>query len=217
MAYEDTERILNEIEQQQQQQNGKSPAPMFFPQPKQNLIEFELDFKPELDAIIRLLRCDVLVKDDEGNEEWVPNEDKSRVLFNDWGVNDLIRNIVTIVNKGKALSNYQPDEIEERVRQMKHELRTLIYNNYEVYGMDNEYKMNNYSMVVMAIGSIIEDVYRRAMGGETHKGLAEQRLVSQTEPLGGGGQNFNIYPQTPQRRGLISRMLPWNWGKGAYK
>ena len=57
------------------------------------------------------------------------------------------------------------------------------YNNYEEYGMDNDYKMNNYSMIVLSIGSVIEDVYRRAMNGETHRGLSEQRLVTQTEPL----------------------------------
>ena len=207
MIQNETERILRETEAQQG--GEQAPPQMFYPQSKQNLIEFELDFKPELDSIIRLLRCDILVKDKEGYEDWQPNPDKSRILFNDWGVNDLIRNIVIIVNKGKALSNYNPEEIEQRVRQMKHELRTLIYNNYEVYGMDNEYKMNNYSMVVLAIGSIIEDVYRRAMGGETHRGLAEQRLVTQTEPLA-STQNFNMFPQQ-QKRGVMSRMLPWNW------
>ena len=88
------------------------------------------------------------------------------------------------------------EEINIRVKQIKHELRVLIYNNYELYGIDNEYKMNNYSMTVLAVGSIIEDVYRRAMAGETHRGLAEQRMVNQTEnmmPQGypmmmGGGQ-----------------------------
>lgn len=189
--------------------------PAYYPDSKQNLIEWELDFKPELDSIIHLLKCDVLVKDENGNTDWQPNPNPERVLFNDWGVNDIIRNIVTIVNKGKALSNYTSEEINERVRQIKHEIRTLIYNNYEVYGMDNEYKVNNYSIVVLAIGSIIEDVYRRAMGGETHKGLSEQRLVSQTEPIAHPNQTFNMYPQN-QKRSVISRAMPWNWGKGAY-
>lgn len=205
---EEMERFLREAESQSQ---GQQIPYNYYPQQKPNLIEWELDFKPELDSIIRLLRCDILVKDKDGEEDWQPNPDKTRVLFNDWGVNDLIRNIVTLVNKNKALSYYNAEEIEMRVRQIKQEIRVLIYNNYESYGLDNEYKWNNYSMVVLSIGSIIEDVYRRAMGGETHKGLADQRLVSQTEPLSQPNQTFNIGQN--QKKGIMSRMMPWNWGK----
>jgi hypothetical protein len=161
---------------------GNSPV-MFGNQNKLNLVEWELDFKPELENIERLLRNDILKRDKEGYEYWDINPDKERICFNELGVSDMVRNIIIIVNKNKALSYYKPEEINDRVRQIKHEIRVLIYNNYELYGMDNEYKMNNYSMLVLSIGSIIEDVYRRAMNGETHKGLADQRLVSQTEPL----------------------------------
>lgn len=173
---------------------------------KQNLIEWELDFKPELDEIIRLLRCDVLMNDENGNEYWGRNPDQSRIFFNDLGVNDLIRNIIILVNKNKALSNYSPEEINERVRQIKHEIRVLIYNNYEDYGMDNDYKMNNYSMVVLTVGSIIEDVYRRAMNGATHQGLNEQRIVTQNEPL--GGQNYQMQSSSPKKL-----WNPFSWNK----
>ena len=193
---------------------GNSPPPQspyyFNQQQKQNLIEWELDFKPELDDIITLLKCDILIRDKNGNEYYIPNPDKSKIFFNEQGVQDIIRNIVILVNKNKALSNYNPDEINDRVKQIKHEIRTLIYLNYEMYGMDNDYKQNNYSMIVISIGSIIEDVYRRAMGGETHKGLADQRLVQQSEPL--MPQNINVYPASQQKKGMISKLMPWNWG-----
>lgn len=184
-------------------------AAMFSGQQKQNLIEWELDFKPELESIERLLRCDILVINKETNKlDWAPNPDKSLVLFNDAGVNDLIRNIVVIVNKNKALSNYSDIEINERVRQIKHEIRTLIYTNYEKYGFDNEYKVNNYSMIVLSVGSIIEDVYRRAMNGETHRGLAEQRQVLQTDPL--VPQGIQGYPTPQPKQGGLRRLMPWN-------
>ena len=226
---------------------------------KNNLVEFELSFKDELDDIERLLRGEVLINDESG-QRWVKPfkevlflcyKDENNILYyildnklfqvefnnnsydfsndnltfetnnnflqcerdnissliltnkkptllgykkakitdntktflNDLGVNDMLRNIITLVNKNKVLSNYNPEEINKRVRQLKHEIRTLIYNNYEDYGIDNEYKMNNYSMTVLSVGSIVEDVYRRAMNGETHRGLSEQRLVTQSEPL----------------------------------
>jgi hypothetical protein len=180
---------------------------------KQNLIEWELDFKPELENIERLLRCDILIKDKDGNEFWASNPDQTKVFFNEQGVSDLIRNIIIIVNKNKALSRYTAEEINDRVRQIKHELRILIYNNYETYGMDNEYKMNNYLMIVLSVGSIIEDVYRRAMEGATHKGLNEQRIVQQSEPLM-GNQTY-AYPALAggQKKGGISSLLPWKWGR----
>jgi len=182
-SYEDD---LSQLQAQQQTQALSPYAPTQFGMAgnKMNLVEWELDFKPELESIERLLRCDVLMRDKDGNEYWAPNPDPSKRFFNNQGVNDFLRNLIVLVNKNKVLSNYNAAEINERVRQIKHEIRILIYNNYEEYGMDNEYKWNNYTMIVLAIGSIIEDAYRRAMMGETHKGLAEQRLVTQSDSLG---------------------------------
>lgn len=186
-----------------------SPA-MFGNQNKQNLIEYELDFKPELEDIERLLRCDILIKDKDGREVWTTNPDKSKVFFNELGVNDILRNIIILVNKNKALSNYDADEINERVRQIKHEIRVLIYNNYEDYGMDNDYKMNNYSMIVLSIGSVVEDVYRRAMNGEAHRGLSEQRIVTQTEPLMPQG-SYGIQSMSSQSNKKLWN--PFTWSK----
>lgn len=208
IAYEN--ELANARKQNMSQASPYSAA-MFSGQQKQNLIEWELDFKPELESVERLMRCDVLIPDKDNKLQWAANPNKELVLFNDTGVNDVIRYIVILVNKNKALSNYDDVEINDRVRQIKHEIRTLIYNNYEAYGFDNDYKINNYSMVVMSIGSIVEDVYRRAMNGETHRGLAEQRSVLQTDPL--IPQGMQGYPgMTPQKQvSGLRKLMPWNW------
>ena len=198
------------MEQAAQQSQMPQTSSYYHQEQKRNLIEYELDFTPELEEIKRLLRCDVLVRDERGNESWKENEDKTTVFFNELGVNDIIRNIVILVNKNKALSNYDVEEVNKRVKQIKHEIRTLIYNNYELYGMDNDYKMNNYSMIVLSVGSVIEDVYRRAMNGETHKGLAEQRLVSQSENV---AQPMAYPMQTQTKPSGLGKLMPWNWGK----
>ncbi len=161
---------------------------------RQNLVEWELDFTPELDNIARSLRCDVLKMDGKGNQFWTMNPNPERIFLNELGVNDVLRKIILLVNKNKVLSNYTADEIKQRVRQIGHEIRALIYNNYEEYGIDNEYKMNNYPGIVMDTLDIIEGAYRRAMGGETHKGLAEQRLVSQTDVINTGKQQVMQQP-----------------------
>ncbi len=164
---------------------------------KQNLVEWELDFKPELDDIAKSLRCDILKIDERGNQFWVRNPHEERIFLNELGVNDVLRKIILLVNKNKVLSNYTADEIKIRTRQIGHEIRALIYNNYEAYGIkdSDEYKMNNYPGIVMDVLDIIEGAYRRAMGGETHKGLAEQRLVTQSDSLNSGKQQMMAPPQ----------------------
>ncbi len=210
------EEFLRNYEQeiaQAQAMQAQNPNPyastMFGGQQKQNIVEWELDFKPELEEIERLLRCDVLIRDKQGNEYWAENPDKNRVFFNELGVNDILRTIRLIVNKNKVLSNYTIEEIQIRVKMIMNELRVKIYNNYELYGMDNDYKMNNYSMVVLAIGTMIEDAYRRAMGGEGHKGLNEQRLLTQSENVNPQQQYPMIYPQQDKK----SLFHPTTWFK----
>jgi len=172
---------------------------------KQNLVEWELDFKPELNDIARSLRCDVLRIDTKGNEFWITNPNQERIFLNELGVNDVLRKIILLVNKNKVLSNYTVDEIKLRVFQIGHELRALIYNNYEAYDIDNEYKMNNYPGIVMDVLDIIEGAYRRAMNGETHKGLGEQRVVTQHDNM-----NPNQGGMHPQK--TSKWYSPGTWG-----
>jgi len=199
-----------EIKAKQIQQATQYASQSYGQDSKQNLVEWELDFKPELDDIARSLRCDILKIDERGNQFWVTNPDKGRIFLNELGVNDVLRKIILLVNKNKVLSNYTADEIRDRTRQIGHEIRALIYNNYEAYGIEDsdEYKMNNYPGIVMDVLDIIEGAYRRAMGGETHKGLAEQRLVTQSDSLNTG---------TPQVAAQHQQQARWyspgTWGR----
>lgn len=178
------------IEQKESQINQYS-SQMFGSGEKQNLVEWELDFKSELEDIGHSLRCDVVNIDKEGNQFWGRNPDEKKIILNELGVNDILRKVVTLVNKNKVLSNYTIEEIRERVNMIGHEIRALIYNNYEDYGINNSYKMNNFGSMVLDILDIIESAYRRSLGGETHKGLNEQRLVSQSESMGKQPMSFN--------------------------
>lgn len=182
---------------------------VFSGQNKQNLVEWQLDFKAELDDIARLLRCDVILKDRDGNDYWSPNPDKSRIIFNDIGVNDILREIRMFLNKNKVLSNYGAEEIKPRIRMIGHEIRALIYNNYEHYGMDNEYKMNNYSMVVLTILSMIEDSYRRAINGMERKDLNSARIVNQSEPIMQQMPYGSLLAQSSPKKSIFK---PWTWG-----
>lgn len=178
-------------------------ATMFAGQPKQNLVEWQLDFRPELEDIERLLRSDILVRNTKGQEFWIQNPNTARVLFNPLGVSDIIREIRMFLNKNKVLSNYQIEEIKPRIRMLGHELRVLIYNNYEEYGIDNNYKMNNYSMVVLTIMDMIESAYRRALNGEERRDLNSARIVQQQDPVQPQYMGYPNQPQ-PSKKGFMS-------------
>jgi len=214
MTVED-EKIMIQYEQElaranQNSQNSNPYAQSFYGgQNKQNLIEYELDFKTELELIERNLRCDMLFRDKDGNEYWVKNPNSELICFNEVGVNDILRQVLMLVNKHKILSNYTIEEIKQRLKMFGHEIRILIYVNYEKYGIDNEYKMTNYPILVLDILSTIEDAYRRALGGEAHRGLGEQRIVTQNETVGGMGG----YPQMMMPKKEKSIWNPLSWGR----
>lgn len=191
------------------QQLVASNNSMFGTQNKPNLVEWQLDFKSELEDIEHLLRNDVLTRDVRGNESWTRNSDREAIVFNDRGVNDILRQIRMMLNKNKVLSNYDKAEIRERVRSIGHELRSFIYNNAESYGIDNEYKQNQYPIIVLTIISMIEDAYRRALNGEERRDLNQARVVNQTEPISSG---MGMMPSYPQQRKKFSMIKPWTWG-----
>ena len=208
----DIERYENELKAQHNLQQQANSVPyasaMFQNQPKGNLIEWQLDFKDELEDIQRFLRCDVVGRDDQGNQAWIENPDKDSIVFNSLGVNDITREIRMFLNKNKVLSNYSVEEIKPRKMMIGHELRMLIYNNYEKYGMDNEYKMCNYSIMVLTLVSMIEDSYRRAINGEERKDLNQARIVNQNEPLMGNP----MYPSmgsSSQGKNWLSKLNPF--------
>jgi hypothetical protein len=191
-----------------------SPA-MFGAGNKQNLVEWQLDFRAELEDIERLLRCDVLIRNKDGQEAWIENPEQAFVLFNQRGVSDIIREIRMFLNKNKVLSNYAVNEIQPRIRMLGHELRSLIYNNYENYGIDNEYKMNNYPIVVLTIISMIEDAFRRAINGGERRDLNSARIVQQNDSMMPQmpNVNMNMYSGGGNKNKNKHWYAPWSWGR----
>ena len=214
MATAQLKQYEEQLKIQKQDAQYRADAPyataMFEGGQKQNLVEYELDFRDELVEIERFLRCDILGYDKDGNEVWKRNPKPEEIFLNDSGVSDLMREIRMFLNKNKVLSNYALDEIKPRIKMIGHELRMLVYNNYERYGIDNEYKMNNYAIIILTILSMIEDSFRRAINGATHKGVADITIVHQNEPLVGNQNNgMNSFNQNqPKKR---SALLPWTW------
>jgi len=180
---------------------------------KQNLVEWQLDFKDEYLKIERFCRSDIRMRDAKGNTVYVRNPDPASVFLNDKGTNDVLMAVVPILNKNTLLSYYREEDIHKSIKSILHEIRHMLYANAEVYGiMENDiYKGNMYSMLIVTIDSAITSAYRRAINGEERKGLGEARIVNQTEPM--LPQNINFYGQQGQNKGGLRKLLPWNWGK----
>lgn len=177
--------------------------------PKQNLVEWQLDFRPDMLDIERFLRNDIKTYDKDGNEVWLRNK-VDLIFFNDCGVNDILRIVRMILNKNTVLSNYREEQLHFRMRWFGHELRKLIYNNAEMYGFDNEYKWNNYSMIVFVVMSMVESAYRRAINGEERRDLNQARIVNQNDPV--VPNNINVFSGMQQQK-KTKWYNPFTWGK----
>lgn len=105
----------------------------FTPSQNQNIVEYQLDIKEELDRIFHLLSGHVLIRTEEGAEIWVEPEDDRLKVFSDYGVNQLMNIIQFYVNKDTLLSNYDNETILWKVRDFGIELSDLIFNKYEYF------------------------------------------------------------------------------------
>lgn len=99
----------------------------------QNVIEFQLNLKEELDRIYHLLLGDILVRDGEGNETWQSPEDDRLRIFSQYGVKQIMNIIHFYINKNTLLSNFEEDTILWKVRDFGIELSDLIFNRYEAF------------------------------------------------------------------------------------
>lgn len=209
--------VENELESYRNQPLGGTYAPqsasaMFGGTPKGNIVEYQIEFDEELADIERLLRGDILQRDDKGNIKWIRNPDETRVIFNDLGVQDITREIRMVLNKNTILSNNREEQVIVICKMLGNKIRKLIYNNYEFYGMDNEYKQNNYEIIVITIVCMVSNAYRRSIGGETAKHVNQNKIVTQNESLnpmmaGANGMGGG-YSQNSNKGGISGKW--WN-------
>lgn len=116
---------------QLQNQNAQNSA--FPPMKDQNLVEYQLDLKEELDRIYHLLSGHLLTVDNDGNEIWVEPSDDRLKIFSDYGVKQIMNIVSFYINRNTLLSNYDDKTIIWKIRDFGTELADLIFNRYEVF------------------------------------------------------------------------------------
>lgn len=174
----------DDLKQKNAQLNTALSSSSYQGQEEGNLIQFQLDTGELLNKIEHFLRGEYITTDTEGNEYWTKQEDKSLILFNDYGVSSIMSVIGNYINKETVLSFYDELRINEILADLGDALSNFVYCNYEIMGMDTEFKKTRYPLTIITILHSIESAYRRALRGKTSEDLNSSRIFTQTDMIG---------------------------------
>ncbi len=162
-----------------------------------NLIQYQIDTGEMLSKIEHFLRGEYIATDKEGNEYWAKPMitvkegkkemeviDTTLILFNDYGVNAILSIIGNYIDKNTILSFYDEMRINEILADLGDELANFVYCNYEIMGMDTEFKKTRFQLTVLTILHSIESTYRRSLRGKTMEDLNSSRIFTQSDIIG---------------------------------
>ena len=126
---------LQEAYDQEQQSKARMSGQMansiFATASNQNLIEYQLGLDDILERIDHLLRGHVLKQDEKGNYLWEEPKDDNLKVFNEYGVQEVLRILQMYLNRNTILSNYDEETIKWKVYDIGIRLINLIFNRYE--------------------------------------------------------------------------------------
>jgi len=180
-----------------------------------NMIIWQLELDNILERMEHILRGDK-IKFDNGHLIWVSpktDEDKKRLILNDYGVSEIMRILANYLNRNTILSNYKESDINDIVYDIGCEINDLLYMKYETMGMDTFEKRKNYPMLVKDIVNTIRNAYMRALMGGERTSLREARQVMQQDNITPNGMGVNINVPTGRERGILN---PLRYIKGKY-
>ncbi len=110
------DQMYQQLEESREREGQLSTAlhgqmSVFGEEGQDNLIRWQLDLREDLDRIYHLLMGDRLDYDEQGNVQYIPQEDPKLRPFNQFGT-QLIMNIMSYyLNRNTILSNYDETTI----------------------------------------------------------------------------------------------------------
>lgn len=176
----------------------------------ENLIKWQL----ELDSILE--RVEHMLKGDKptyknGSIIYISTDNEDERIFNDDGVAEIMRLLSLYINRNTILSNFQPDQINEKVLTLGRALSNLIYLKYDSFGLKTLDKRKLYEVIVVQITDVVHASLLRALYGGERDSLRTARTVSQSEPINQNG--MMQMPMQMKERGFFN---PMRWIKGKY-
>lgn len=170
-----------------------------------DILRFELELEILKDKMKHLLRGDKIIRDEQGNIDWQPNDNQDHQLLNEYGAQEVMSFVEPYLDKAIILSNHGEEEIKDKVYDFGHRLNKLFYTKDYYLGLDTSEKIKMYPMLVGYIVDIVHSTYNRSINGETIKALTQNTYVH---------QNLSPQPQgmyMPQKKqGIFSKLNPFN-------
>jgi hypothetical protein len=114
-----------------QQQSNKLSSSIFSGINDPNLIQWQLELDNILERIDHLLRGHELGFDEKGNLTWNEPTNIDNKLFNEYGVQEILRILSMYLNRNTILSNYDEDTINLKVYDFGMEIVDLVFMKYE--------------------------------------------------------------------------------------
>ena len=193
-------------EQHRSSQMASQSSSMFMGTGDINLIEWQLELDNILERIDHLLRGHVLKFDSKGNLTWQPPESKEYEIFNDYGVQEILRILSMYLNRNTILSNYKEETIDWKVYDLGIDLTDLIFMKYEEMGLNTKNKIKLYPIIIRELVDTIHSAYLRALHGGERESLRTARHVTQNDPLGQLPMN---QIQKPQKKFSVFKPTTW--------
>jgi hypothetical protein len=200
-------------ENAQRQRGQMGEQSTFQYNPSDNLYKWQLELNDILERAEHILKEDV-VAIEGGNVIWKPNPTPEKRIFNDYGVQEIMRILSMYINRNTILSDYEPKEINDKVFDFGKEVNDLIFMKYEGFGLDTLEKRKNYPMLVREIVDIVHSAYKRALYGGERDSLRTARSIAQQEQIMPMGMEMMSGMQPKKERGILN---PFRYMAGKYK
>jgi len=191
----------------------RSQQSSFVTREQESLVKWQLELNDILERAEHILRGDV-PSFEEGHLIWKPNPKKEDNVLNEEGVKAILKILAMYVNRNTILSDYENEEIRDKVYDFGRRVNNLLFMKAEEFGIDTEGKEKEKEILIGELVDIVHSAYKRALKGGERRSLREMIQISQNQnTLGTAGTNVN-FNSPQQTRGLLN---PMRYISGKYK
>lgn len=180
----------------------------------QNLIEFQLEAEEFKENLRHYIAGDEIATKDDGQggiiTYYKPQTNPELKTLNELGISVIMRIISGYVTKQTFLSVYNEERINEIIGELGQLLRVRIYSNADAVGLNSEFKLSDFSILIFSILTFVENAYRRSIGGREREKIGEAGIrIIQQQPLPGVGIGGNTPSQFPKKK--LNLFNPKSW------
>jgi hypothetical protein len=180
----------------------------------QNLVEFQLEAEEFKENLRHYIAGDEIAQKDDGQGGIITyykvQTNEQLKTLNDLGVSIVMRVISGYVTKQTFLSVYSEERINEIIGELGQLLRVRIFSNAELVGLNTEFKLSDFGLLVFTILTFVENAYRRSIGGREREKIGESGIrIIQSQGLGQMGQMGQGMVQMPKKKFNLFNKNTW--------